>query len=254
MNKFWAALGKSYKNFENALYPEYSCIICGRETRDTLLLICDKCKEKLLPINFAHTCQICGAPVLEGNTRCDDCRSQDIHFDKAVAAYIFDDTSANLVYGIKYSNAQFAARHLATLLVEPISTLEPFDIIIPVPLHENRKKWRGYNQSELVASALSELTSIPLETQALVRHIETETQQGKGRIERQANMVGAFKVVDKEKIKGKSILLIDDVFTTGTTVNECARILKKNGAYKVFVATLLKAISAYGHTPNKETK
>lgn len=191
-------------------------------------------------------------PIAPPATICDDCKSHEIHFDKATAAYIFDDTSAKLVYGIKYSGHKFAAKHLAAMLVSKISNFGQIDTIIPVPLHPNRKKWRGYNQSELLAKEMSEMTSIAVDTTSLERHIETEAQQGKGRTEREANMIGAFRVTDKNAVASKSILVVDDVFTTGTTVNECARVLKKNGAAKVFVATVLKTTSALSHT--KQTK
>lgn len=226
--------------FEKALFPEYSCIICGREVCDKTFLICENCKSLLIKPQ-GPVCKICGMPIHENNTLCDDCKSQKLYFEKAVYAYLFDKKSANLVYGLKYSSKKYSAKYLARLLVAPITNLPYFDCIIPVPLHQDKIKLRGYNQCELIANSLSECLNVPVINDLLVRTKNTKSQTGKSKSARKENVLGAFST--KEKLNNKTILLIDDVFTTGATVNECAKILKENGAKSVYVATILKTIN-----------
>ena len=214
---------------EDHLFPEYSCLICGREVEDVNLLICENCKLQLIPLN-GNLCEKCSMPISEGNVICDECKAQDIHFDKAVACYIFDNASAKLVYGLKYSGNKYAAKHLAMLMIKTLIQLPKFDMIISVPLYKTRQELRGYNQSALIAKELSQLTTIETSDNILFRIKETEPQQGKNKLERESNVIGAFGISNANLINDKSILLIDDVFTTGTTVNECSRILKENGA------------------------
>ena len=105
-----------------------------------------------------------------------------------------------------------------------------------------RQETRGYNQSALISKELSQLTAIETSNDILNRIKETEPQQGKNKLERESNVIGAFGISNANLIKDKTILLVDDVFTTGTTVNECSRILKENGAKQVFVSTVLKVV------------
>lgn len=242
VNKFVLALKKGFEAFENALFVECSCLVCGRECADTQTLICEDCKKDLIKIS-GHVCKKCGMPIEKSQLLCDECKNSDLFFDMARAAFLFDDKSANIVYGLKYFNHKYNAKHMAILMIEPLQEFGKFDMFVPVPLHPNRFRERGYNQSELLANELSALTSIPTNTTCLARKIETETQTGKTKAERAANMVGAFEIKNKIEVVGKSVVLIDDVFTTGATVNECARVLKRAGAAKVFVLTFLKTTS-----------
>ena len=191
MGKILNKLKFAYSEFEKALFPEYSCLVCGRECHNTTTLICDNCQKAIIPIT-GHLCEKCGNPIPKNQHICDECKSIELFFDKARAAYIFDDYSKKLVYDLKYYDKKFAATHIAKKLIEPLCSFESPDILVPVPLHANRLKERGFNQSELIANSISELTSIPVSTTCLVRKIETDTQTGKTKEERQANIVGAF--------------------------------------------------------------
>ena len=251
MSTFWDKIKIGFHEFENALMPEYSCMVCGRECADTTTLVCENCKKILVPIT-GHVCKKCGAPVPNTVEICDECLSNEIHFDMARAAYIFDEQSSQMIYKLKYFGSKYAAKHIAASMIEPMSRFEKIDIIVPVPLHENRQKQRGYNQAKLICDNLSEMTGIKTNSTILSRKIETETQTGKNKEERKANVVGAFVVNNKTELPGKNILIVDDVFTTGATTNECARILKKAGAAKVFVLTCLKTTSSLSHTKGKK--
>jgi len=144
-----------------------------------------------------------------------------------------------------------AASVLGRMLAEAIAHLEPVLgeeplVVIPVPLHFRKLRQRGFNQSELIArAALKLLTArerFPLAPGVLERRRETQSQIGLSRHQRRENMRGAFGVVQADAIKDKAVLLVDDVFTTGTTASECARVLRRAGASKVFVATVARTL------------
>jgi ComF family protein len=128
----------------------------------------------------------------------------------------------------------------------PDVDLTDYSLIIPVPLHIKRLRQRGFNQSLILAQALSKKWQIPVNFSLLKRHKFTETQTGMDKTERKQNIKGAFEVRDKENI-GKNIIIVDDVYTTGATVNECAKILIKAGAQKVTVLTLARVLQSYTH-------
>lgn len=247
MSKFWNAIKRGFAEFENALMPEYSCLVCGRECADTVSLVCDNCKKILIPI-AGHVCAKCGNPIPESMLVCDECKNnKDNQYDMARSAYIFDDESSKMIYSLKYYGNKYAAKHIASAMIAPLSDFGQVDIIVPVPLHQKRYKERGYNQAKLLCDSISEMTSLPTSDKLLERKIETETQTGKSKEERKANVVGAFVVTNKAEVKGKNILVVDDVFTTGATTNECARVLKRAGAKHVYVLCCLKTVSALSH-------
>jgi len=117
-----------------------------------------------------------------------------------------------------------------------------YSLIIPVPLHIKKLRERGFNQSLILARAIGEKQQIPVNFSLLKRHKFTETQTGMHKAERKQNIKKAFEISDKEKIAGKDIILVDDVYTTGATVNECAKTLIKAGARKVSVLTLARVL------------
>jgi len=112
------------------------------------------------------------------------------------------------------------------------------DLIIPVPLHEKKHRQRGYNQSELIAQGVSDVVKLPVITNNLIRTVHTESQTQKGRFERWENVSEVFALINTEQINGKHVLLIDDVITTGATLEACARALKNNADIKVSIATI----------------
>ena len=132
-------------------------------------------------------------------------------------------------------------RVFARLLAEKIKEteiLQNTDMILSVPLHRNKEQKRGYNQAYLIAKELGKLLETEEQSHVLKRIRNTESQSLLPKYKRKSNVKGAFLVVHPSKIKGKSILLVDDVMTTGSTLNECSRVLKEAGAEKVFVAVL----------------
>lgn len=200
----------------------------------------------------APFCSVCGIPFsfgVEGVILCAVCLERPPLFDKARAAVVYNDASRQLVLGFKYGDRLHAVDTFVPWMIRAGQELiDASEIIIPVPLHRRRLRERRFNQSALLAEALAKrtkhLTYIP---DAMQRVRNTPPQKGLTAKERSKNVLGAFDVGDcfETQCTGKNILLIDDVFTTGATLNECARVLKKSGAACVHVLTV-------GHVTKEE--
>lgn len=148
-----------------------------------------------------------------------------------------DSIEIEIVHRIKYRNKQRMAVFLGRMHAEEITGYYDCDILTPVPLHRLKKLERGYNQSELIGKGISEVSGIPV-VNSLTKTAYTETQTHKSGFERRKNIYNTFVLTKGVSVQGKSVLLVDDVLTTGSTVSECARVLKERGAAKVAVATL----------------
>lgn len=148
-----------------------------------------------------------------------------------------DSIEIEIIHHIKYRNKQRMAVFLGRRHAEEIIDYYDCDILTPVPLHKLKKLERGYNQSELFSAGISELSGIPV-VNALTKIKYTETQTHKSGFERRKNIYNTFILTEGVSVEGKSVLLVDDVLTTGSTVSECARVLREHGAAKVAVATL----------------
>jgi ComF family protein len=172
-------------------------------------------------------------------------------FHRAVSYGAYDGKLRELIHLFKHNGIRPAGALLARLLDQAASQLQLSGelVLIPVPLWSGKRQARGFNQAEAIARAFLRLkpsSSIQLDTSSLVRTRETASQTGLTRKQRRENVRGAFAVTKGEKVRGRSILLVDDVMTTGTTVNECARVLLRAGAKEVFVATVARATKEVG--------
>lgn len=154
-----------------------------------------------------------------------------------------DPDYMNLIYLLKYSNFPFSVEELYKLLARKIEYEKSsnYDYIIPLPLHSAKQRERGYNQANFIANGISNELGIPLANKLIKRKRYTRTQTKVNKIERLSNIKNAFQVIDKEQVKGKSILIADDVFTTGSSINECANTLLEAGARRVAATTLVYA-------------
>lgn len=223
------------KRFDDTLFPEYKCFACGRETRGEGTKICERC-EKKFPLIAGHICDKCGMPIPEGNLVCDTCREGRYIFDAARASFVYDEMTHGLLYKLKYGGNKYIADFFGELVFETYKKwgIEA-DIVLPVPLYGKRERKRGYNQSLLIARKFSELSAIPLDDEIVFRTIETPNQTRLTRSQREINLLGAFSYNTKKKIAGKRILIIDDMFTTGSTVNEISRILRRHKPAAIYV-------------------
>ena len=196
-------------------------------------------------------CSICGEKLFTGEQStellplCGLCRRAAPPYRKAVSYGAYAGPLRELVHLLKYHQVKPAARFMGKLLNGILANvpLPESLLLIPVPLWTGKRRTRGFNQAEEIARALvgTASTRIQLDTTSLVRQRETASQTGLTRHQRRDNVRGAFAVVRHGAVQGKSILLVDDVMTTGTTAGECARVLMKAGAKEVFVATIARA-------------
>ena len=171
---------------------------------------------------------------------------------KAAAYGSYEGGLRELIHLLKYDQVRPAANVLGRMLAEAVSDLQPLFadrpvLVVPVPLHTRKFRQRGFNQAELIARSALKLLSgagLQLSPDVLERKRETQSQIGLSRHQRRENMRGAFAVAQRLEVAGREILVVDDVFTTGTTVAECARVLRRAGASKVYVATVARTLKA----------
>ena len=226
------------------LYPAV-CTICGRSIRGGEYL-CDQCEANAVRIH-APFCHKCSEPF-EGSITsafiCANCAHREIHFEAAVAAYRGRGVVRQIIHEFKY-NRQIHLRHLIARWLRAALDDERlrgrrFNLIVPVPLHPARQRERGFNQAGLLAELLSAQSAIPVKP-LLERIRYTNTQTALDRAERMENLHNAFRLRKNADVRGLGVLLVDDVLTTGSTLNECARILKRAGAFSVHAATAARA-------------
>jgi ComF family protein len=202
-------------------------------------------------------CHICGEKLFHPNAEAEDvplcpiCKRVGAHFRRAAAYGAYEGALRDLIHLFKYKGIRPAGKILGGLLNQTVAAMALPDsvIMVPVPLWSGRRTARGFNQAEAIARSFISLqrsSSIQLDTSILVRTRETASQTGLTRHQRRANVRGAFAVVKPAKVKGRSILIVDDVMTTGTTAGECARVLRRAGAKEVFVATVARATKEAG--------
>ncbi|HBG61381.1 MAG TPA: hypothetical protein DDX37_06095 [Candidatus Omnitrophica bacterium] len=176
------------------------------------------------------------------NTKCMNCSRAELFFDFAWCACFFEDPLKDLIHQFKYNQKTQLSGQFSKLMVHFIKEyhmdIEQFDFMVPIPLHPTRKRERGYNQSFLLASQLSRIFNINLNINLLIKTKNTKNQSLLSKKERWTNITGAFKIKNPNEVNNKSILLIDDLLTTGATSSEAAKALKSAGAKTVGVFTL----------------
>ena len=237
----------------NFVYPP-SCAACSaRMPIESRGRVCGACLGRVSPPD-RQACAVCGMPAGAGSDEaarlCSRCVQARPHYDAARAITVYQASGdaipnpvAALIRRHKYGLDQWIGKALAEYLNGPIPIPEDgCDVVIPVPLHRARLRWRGFNQSALIGAAVARRIGRPLDVGSLVRTRATPPQTMRDRKERARNVRGAFAVRRPARIAGRQILLVDDVMTTGATVDECARILKVAGARRVDVLTLARAL------------
>lgn len=217
--------------------PSPYCLTCKSALTATDFLICHDCKNKIEPLEGA-LCNKCGKALSDDSVLCCDCISEDYDFIKARSYGAYIGILKKLIYEFKYRGRQEIAEILGRLMYDLFASLSwpSFDYIVPVPLHQQRQRERGFNQSYLLAKFLSSKTKIPIFS-GLKRIKPTEHQTLLDKPLRKKNLAGAFAVNSKDKICGKTLLLIDDVYTTGATTGECSKALIESEAEAVYVLT-----------------
>ena len=225
------------KDLQNLFYPRnLTCSVCKRENFSNRS-ICDDWYSEL-PFNDESICGHCGRATAYPTEYCDYCKNRQTYVDMARSAFEYQDTIRQLVMRFKYGGEKYLREFFAEELKATfLKYIGYADLIVYVPATNKKVKQRGYNQGEVLAREFSKFSKIPV-VDAIKKIKETESQVGLTLKERRENLKGSFKVVDKGAIKGKRVLIIDDVMTTGSTVEIIAEKLKSAGASEVIVLTV----------------
>lgn len=219
--------------------------MCGK--RFDLLdkrLLCEVCYNTIR-LNTPPFCKKCGRPQPYEDGVCEDCRIERYHFDAAYSACIYDGVVRECFHKFKYRGCFALERLFRDLILEFTERyvdMWRYNWVVPVPLHRIKYRERTFNQSAVLAAHLSKKFGVPLLEKNLIRVRLGSPQMMLPKDKRLEDIKGSFKVKDPASLEGKSLLLVDDVFTTGATVNECSKVLKKAGAGSVQVLTLARSV------------
>ena len=230
-------LSRIWKGFLDLLFPEKCrCLSCGSEVNGSYL--CRDCEAKISYNNGGDRCERCSRPLIAEESYCPSCGGgMRIYFERAVARFVYEGELTKMIHRFKFRRQAYFQNYFAEELKKSLKDLPKADSIVPVPMHKLREKERGYNQCNLLASELSRISGIAV-TAVLRKIVNTREQVGLTGEERRNNVRGSFRIEDKSAIKGKTVLVLDDVMTTNSTVNECARLLKLAGAREIYVLAL----------------
>lgn len=226
----------------DAAFPR-RCPVCGELVTPTGRSICAGCLPKLDFVREPR-CLRCGRTVSDEAQRlCENCGSRESSFEAGLALFNYDDVMRHTVAQIKYGNRREYIAPLARMMYlkfrGQLREMEA-DCLVPVPVHPARRRSRGFNQAELLAREIGAQADLPVQTALLYRHRRTEAQKDLSQEERIANLSEAFRA-DAEKIEAlsaRTVILVDDIYTTGSTAEACSRVLKAAGVRRVFLLNL----------------
>jgi competence protein ComFC len=224
-------------------YPS-NCVGCG-QPQDLGTLLCDQCRETSTRI-LAPFCRCCSRPfegLIAGEFSCPNCEDRPPAFACAVSSYQAKGVLRDLIHRFKYGREFYLRRVLAEYLTEAMQDeriqANPVDGLVPVPLHPTRLRERGFNQADALAETLSKKTRLPV-LRCIQRRRYTNTQTQFDRLERMQNLRNAFALRKSNGVRGKHLVLLDDVLTTGSTLHECALVLRAAGAESVRAITVAR--------------
>ncbi|HOD52962.1 MAG TPA: ComF family protein [Candidatus Cloacimonadota bacterium] len=220
---FLPVLKNGLKTVCDLIFPR-ACINCQSRLSPTETYLCESCFKQLILLK-THIRDEWEIPVK--------------YFDRAYSIFRYDGPVRQCIHFLKYEEYTHIAEYMAILMLETGGLKVPvnYDFVIPVPLHPVKKRERGYNQAELFANAIAKRLGLSVELNIVTRNRYTETQTLKSHQERISNVSHAFKCYTKADIQGKKILLVDDVVTTGSTINSIAQLLKERKAKRVDILT-----------------
>lgn len=231
------------EGFLDLIYPSnIYCISCGNIIDDSRpYALCDTCVRALMWAN-GRTCSRCGKILQEnyGPDLCTDCMDGEHVFEKGFTCVEYGPAERDLIHRFKYKDKAYLGRKLAEIMYDRIQAeeLDP-ELIVPVPMFIRKERKRGYNQAAVLAASLAKYTGIPYAGKLLIRTVETKAMSSLGALGRRKNLQEVFFVPhDKmNRLTGKTILLVDDVYTTGSTADACSSVLLEAGAARIFVFT-----------------
>ena len=222
-----------------ALYPEV-CPMCGKVIDTGAGLCCGDCSSKLIPIR-PPVCLKCGKELDdEEKDCCQDCTDMERYYIKGFPALVYNQDMAKCLSDFKYHNMRCYGRFLADIIVKhrgkEILLAAP-DVIVPVPIHKSKLKTRGYNQAEILARELGRRLKLPVDTELILRDEKTAPQKGLSNQERDENLKRAF-ISSKKIVEYKSALIVDDIYTTGATVEACTQVLHGMGIKDIYYTSV----------------
>jgi len=236
---------KIVNKFLNLVYPPL-CIAC-RDNTYYVRNLCSKCWSGIDWITKPH-CEVCSLPFeyeVEGEMVCGNCLQNKPHFDKMRCAFLYNDVASKIISSFKYGDKTYPHKTYSNWMYQAGKDLwDDVDYICFVPLSFRRTVVRKYNQSAILAKDLSKITNKEIFFDLINRVQHVVPQASLNKNERVKNVKGIFSVDKKylKKIEGKTVIIIDDVTTTGATLNECAKVLKKNGVGRVYALTMAKTL------------
>jgi competence protein ComFC len=227
-----------------AFFFPITCVVCGNDLpSDDVYRVCSRCRDTIKPLD-ALVCVKCGQPLDSGGAHCYHCKKgASFHFSVSRSAVRYEGATKKLIHAFKYAHRDYLAHFLGDILVDCVKKhpeLSDIDMIMPVPLHWSKRWLRGYNQAEILGERVSAALDKPLISGVLVRRRRGRVQAALDRRQRLENMQGVMAVKDPLQIRGKKIMLIDDVATTCATLEACASALRYAGAGKVVCATVAR--------------
>jgi ComF family protein len=221
------------------------CILCGAAGQRPVLDLCGAC-EADLPHN-RHACARCALPLPADAPTCGNCLTRSLCFDRCDAAFLYAFPIDLLVRKLKYNGVLPHARLLGTLLASHVLTRRAGQLmpgaLVPVPLHEDRYRERGFNQAAELARAIGRVLEIPVDTGLCARARATQDQAELGAAQRRRNVRGAFSMADRRRPVNAHLAIVDDVLTTGSTVDELAGVLRAGGARTIEVWTVARVVA-----------
>lgn len=227
------------QKFIGLLFPR-RCPLCGDIVIPRGEAVCPECRLAA-PYVTEPRCAKCGKPLrYQEDEYCNDCHTRKHDYDKGLALFAYDDMVRQSIYRYKYENkreyADFYAAEICLRLGSEAKSWKA-DAIIPIPLHKSRLKQRGYNQSQLIAERVGATLDIPVLSDYVIRKKKTIAQKQLNPVERQNNLKRAFKI-SRNDVKLDTVILLDDIYTTGSTIDAVAALLKNTGTGKVFFIAL----------------
>ena len=220
------------KEIINTIYPN-TCVACGKFTK-SIFYICNECMAKIDVLDVP-TCRKCGLPT-------ENCECNRFHyrFKGVVAPFLYEDAVKKAMWGFKFRGyiiaGEFFAKYMVQFIKKRFDNVD-FDMIVEVPMKTIARLERGYNQSEVLAKHIAKQLKVKHYKKAFNKIKSAKTQHDLNLEQRFINIRGAFKLKNKKAFKGKTVLLVDDIKTTGATLDECARLLLLAGAKEVYCAT-----------------
>lgn len=214
--------------YDETIGEKYICSYCQKSIKRISPPVCSKCSK---PIDYSSSVKLC-----------QECCDSNRHFEVSKSPYVYEGLIKNAIYNYKYYNKPYFYKLFGNCLINYMkdNNYTDFNFILSVPLHPSKMRTRGYNQAELVAMHISKNLSIPY-IDALKRTKKTLKQSEQSKEERKINLKGAFVIKNSpRKIINSSVLLVDDIYTTGSTVEECSKVLLNYGVSKVSIITIAR--------------